>query len=281
MIRKTFHITNDSNEKINIDLRHREDAKEAPAIIIVHGFKGFKNWGFFPDLSERLAMAGYVTITPNLSRNGIGYDFNTFENLDLFANNTHSHELNDLQVVINNIKEEKIGRRTIDLDRLALLGHSRGGGTAIIKAAELGDEIKCLVTWSSVNTFFRFSDEQIRQWEENGFIEIENSRTKQMMRINKSFWDDLNKNKKRFDIIKATESLENPTLFIHGAEDETVHSSSSQELHDSCSSYVKRLEIIDEASHTYGITHPMKKETDAYQTACMLTENWFDNYLNV
>lgn len=281
MIRKTFHITNDSNENINIDLRHREDAREAPAIIIIHGFKGFKNWGFFPDLSERLAMAGYVTITPNFSRNGIGYDFNTFENLDLFANNTHSHELNDLQVVINTIKEEKIGRRTIDLDRLALLGHSRGGGTAIIKAAELGDEIKCLVTWSSVNTFFRFTEEQIRQWDKSGFIEIENSRTKQLMRINKSFWDDLNKNKKRFDIVKSVEKLENPTLFIHGAEDETIPPSSSHELYDACSSYVKRVEVIDDASHTYGITHPMKKETDAYQTACIVTENWFDNYLNV
>jgi dienelactone hydrolase len=281
MIRKTFHITNDSNEKINVDLRHREDAKEAPAIIIIHGFKGFKNWGFFPDLSERLAMAGYVTITPNFSRNGIGYDYNTFEYLDKFADNTHSHELNDLQIIINQIKEEKIARRTIDPERLALIGHSRGGGTAIIKAAELGDEIKCIVTWSSVNSFNRFSDEQITQWKKDGYIEIENSRTKQMMRINKTYWDDLTKNQKRFDIMKAAATLENPTLFVHGLHDETVPYSSSEELHDACSSYVKRLELIEDTGHTYGITHPMTKDCEAYQTACIVTENWFDNYLNI
>jgi len=281
MIRKTFHIQNKSNEPINIDLRHREDAHESPAVVLVHGFKGFKNWGFFPDLAERLAMAGYTTITPNFSRNGIGYDYNTFENLDKFAENTHSHELDDLQLVIDQIKNEKIGKRIIDINRLALLGHSRGGGTAILKAAELGDDIKCLVTWAAVSSFFRYSDEQINQWKKDGFVEIENSRTKQMMRMNNSYWDDLNKNKKKFDILKATEKLENPSLFIHGEQDETVALQESEQLHEKCAAYVKRLELIENTGHTFGIPHPIEKPTDEYLTAVELTEHWLDNYLNV
>lgn len=281
MIRKTIHIQNNSNEDINIDLRHREDAREAPAIIIVHGFKGFKNFAFFPDLSDRLAMAGYVTITPNFSRNGIGYDFNTFENLDKFAQNTVSHELNDLQTIIDQVKEQKIAKKTIDLDRLALLGHSKGGGISILKAAELGDDIKCMVTWGSVNSFFRFSNEQIKQWEKKGVIEIENGRTKQMMPINKTFWDDLNKNKKQFDILNAVKKIENPSLFIHGDSDETVSHNESETIHDNCSAYVKRLELVEGAGHTFGISHPFNFPTDEYQTACLLTENWFDNYLNI
>ncbi len=281
MIRKTFHVPNKSNEPINIDLRHREDAHESPSVIIVHGFKGFKNWGFFPDLAERLTMAGYVTITPNFSRNGIGYDYNTFEDLDKFAENNHSHELDDLQMVIDQIKNEKIGKRIIDVDRLALLGHSRGGGTSILKAAELGDEIKCLVTWASLTSFFRYSDEHIKKWKKDGFIEIENSRTKQMMRMNKSYWDDLNKNKKRFDIMKAVEELENPTLFVHGKADETVSFEDSELLHKNCSAYVKRLELIENTGHTFGIPHPIEKPTEEYLTAVELTEHWLDNYLNV
>ena len=281
MIRKTFHVQNNSNEPINIDLRHREDAHESPTVVLVHGFKGFKNWGFFPDLADRLAMAGYVTIAPNFSRNGIGYNYNTFEQLDKFAENTHTHEMDDLQIVIDQIKNEKIGKRVIDIKRLAIFGHSRGGGTAILKAAELGDEIKCLITWASVATFFRYSKEHIKQWKTDGFIEIENSRTKQMMRMNRSYWDDLNKNKKQLDIIKAAGNLENPSLFIHGKADETVSFKDSEELHENCGAYVKRIELIENAGHTFGIPHPIEVPTDEYLTAVELTEHWLDNYLNV
>jgi len=281
MIRKTIHIQNNSNEDINIDLRHREDARKAPAIIIVHGFKGFKNFAFFPDLSDRLAMAGYVTITPNFSRNGIGYDYNTFENLNKFADNTISHELNDLRAIINNIKEENIAKKVIDIDRLAFLGHSKGGGLCILKAAELGDEIKCIVTWGSVNTFSRFTDEQIKTWEKGGIVEVENKRTKQMMPINKTFWDDYIKNKTKFDVLNVVEKIDNPALFIHGESDETVPYSESEAIHENCGAYVKRLELVAEASHTFGISHPFEIPTEEYQTACLLTENWFDNYLNI
>ena len=72
-----------------------------------------------------------------------------------------------------------------------------------------------------------------------------------MMPINKTFWDDLNKNKKNFDILKAAKKLENPSLFIHGNNDETVSHTESETIHDSCSAYVKRLEILEDCSHTY------------------------------
>lgn len=280
MIRKSVHITNTSNEDIHIDIRHREDAYGAPAVIIVHGFKGFKDWGFFPDLATRLAMAGYVTVTPNFSRNGIGYDFNTFEKLEDFAQNTHSHELNDLQTVIDHIENGKIAKKLIDTERLALLGHSRGGGTAILKAAELGDKIKCVVTWASLDSFFRYSPEQEKQWNEQGFIEIENSRTKQMMRINKTLWEDLNSNKQQYDILKAAENLENPSLFIHGTNDSSVEPAASERLYEACGAYVKRLELIEETGHTFDMVHPPKKETEAFLAACDFTEHWLDNYLN-
>ncbi len=283
MLRKTLRIVNNSGEDIITDIRHREDAREAPVIILVHGFKGFKDWGFFPDLGDRLAMDGYVTVAFNFSRNGIGYDPRTFERLDAFSENTHSHELDDLQCVIDQVREDKIARRYADPERIALLGHSRGGGTALLKAAELGDVISCVVTWASVASFFRYSKRQIAQWEEKGVIEIENSRTGQKMPIKKSLWDDLNANKEKLDILKACESIENPTLFVHGGADETVDPECSMRLHDACGAYVKRLEVIEGAGHTFNVKHPMDREKppEAYVTACDITENWFDNYLNM
>ena len=48
MLRKSFALINNDNEYLRGDLRYREDARNVPTIIICHGFKGFKDWGFFP-----------------------------------------------------------------------------------------------------------------------------------------------------------------------------------------------------------------------------------------
>ena len=37
-----------------------------PVAVLVHGFKGFMDWGFFPHLSRRLAAAGFVAASRRL-----------------------------------------------------------------------------------------------------------------------------------------------------------------------------------------------------------------------
>jgi uncharacterized protein len=277
MIRKSLTLQNKSNEDIIIDLRFDEGTKDAPTIIIVHGFKGFKDWGFFPDLGRRLTGSGYATLCFNFSRNGIGSDLNKFTRLDKFAENTYSHELEDLEIILEAIKTGKVGKNIIDTESLGILGHSRGGAIAILAAHQHPDDFKALVTWSSISNLYRYSEEQIAQWGKEGFIEIENSRTKQMMRINKTLWDDLQKNKKRFDLLKAAGDIEIPSLFVHGENDTSVPLSESEALHENCGAYSKRLEIIENATHTFGIRHPFESITPEYETACYLSEHWFDN----
>ncbi len=281
MLRKTIRLRNPHGEEMHVDIKHREDVKDTPAIIILHGFKGFKDWGFFPEVGERLAEAGYVAVTPNFSRNGIGFDISKFDRLDLFAKNTISHELQDVRTVLDAIKDGTIARKVADINRIGLLGHSRGGGTALLAAREWSNEIECLVTWASVSSFFRFSDEQIEQWKKKGVVEIENARTGQMMPIEKSFWEDLEKNKKKFDLHAAAEELEMPALFVHGDQDTSVSPAESEQLHEKCGSYVKRLEIIEEADHTFGIKHPMERTSVQFDNLTSITENWYDNYLNI
>ena len=279
MIRKSYTLQNKFNEDLLLDLRYDEGTREAPTIIIMHGFKGFKDWGFFPNLASRLTDSGYATICFNFTRNGIGNDLTNFTELDKFAENTYSHELADLETVLEAVKSGAIGKHIVDPERLGLMGHSRGGAIAIMAARDHHDDFKALVTWSSISNLYRYSNDQIKQWENNGFIEIENTRTNQKMRLNKVFWDDLNKNKKRFDLLKAVEDIEIPSLFVHGEEDTSVPPSESEELHDNCSAYSKRLELIEGANHTFGIKHPFDTETTEYETACTLTEHWFDNNL--
>ena len=281
MIRDSFALESATGEVIHGDLRYRQDVREAPAVLIMHGFKGFKDWGFFPDISARLAESGYVAVTFNFSKNGIGSDFRNFTELDKFAENTISQEIEDARRVLQAVKTGEIGKKAIDPERIGLLGHSRGGGIGILTAVDHPDDVLCLVTWATVAHFFRFTPEQIDQWRKQGYIEVENVRTKQMMRLNKTFLDDLEANRERFDLLKAVERLEVPSLFIHGSEDTTVPASESEQLYEHCGAVSKRLEIIEGASHTFGIQHPMAQSTNAYEIVADLTENWLDSYLQI
>ena len=49
-----------------------------PHVVLVHGFKGFYKWGFFPELAGRIAAAGMVAVRVNLSGCGVGPDLESF-----------------------------------------------------------------------------------------------------------------------------------------------------------------------------------------------------------
>ena len=278
MMRKSFTLINRESEFIRGDLHYRSGIREAPAVIICHGFKGFKDWGFFPALAERLAEDGYVAITFNFSRNGIGSDMQTLTEMDKFSRNTLSHELADLKIVTENVYSGQIGNGYIDRERIGLLGHSRGGATALLHTAQ-NKNIKALVTWAAISTFHRYTGEQTKKWQKDGFIEIENARTKQLLRLDKEVLDDLVKNEKKLDILAAAQKIQIPTLIIHGDRDNSVPVDEGYLIHKEIGSALKELEIIEDADHTFQISHPMNSISEYFNTALDLTENWFDNYL--
>jgi dienelactone hydrolase len=278
MMRKSFTLFNREKEIIRGDLHYRSGIREAPTIIICHGFKGFKNWGFFPVLAERLAEDGYVAVTFNFSRNGIGSDMQNFTELDKFARNTISHELADLEIVTDNILKSKVGNGYIDPERIGLLGHSRGGASALLHTTQ-NKNIKALVTWAAISTFHRYTKEQIQQWQKAGFIEIENVRTKQMLRLDKEILDDLLKNKEKLDILAAAKKIKIPTLVIHGDNDTSVPADEGRALFNNMGSEIKTLEIIEDANHTFQTNHPMNSIPEYFNMALDMTENWFDQYI--
>jgi dienelactone hydrolase len=277
MVHKNFSLTNPSSEIIRTEIHYREGIKEAPVIIICHGFKGFKDWAFFPILADSLAQAGYVTLTFNFSRNGIGADPDNFTELDRFERNTYTHELEDLQCIVDAISKNNIGRGLLDPERIGLVGHSRGGGISILHACQ-DDRIKALVTWSAISTVDRFSDQDKKKWEQDGFIEIENKRTMQIMRLGRDMLNDIRKNKSRLDILAAAQNLKIPALIIHGDNDESVPVSEAHTIFNEITCE-KELILIEGGTHTYGAQHPMTTITPALENVFDLTENWFDRFL--
>ncbi len=268
-----FVIRNASGDIIHGNVHLPEKVEGAPVVVLCHGFKGFKDWGFFPCTADRLAQEGWCAVRFNFSHNGVGEDFLNFTEMELFAKNTFSKELEDLEAVIQSVCEHQIIPNTADTKKLALLAHSRGGGIALIKASE-DSRVKSIVTWASISTFDRWGEQTKRMWRENGFIEVINTRTKQIMRMNNTLLEDLTLNKKRLDISSAIKRLKKPLLIIHGEQDVSVPCEESRTLYNEADKSLTEIEIIPNTDHTFGIVHPLAEVTNSFGKVLQRTIFW-------
>lgn len=247
-------------------------------VLFVHGFKGFKNWGPFPDACAELASSNLAVIAFNQSLGGVGESLTEFDRLDLFQRQTLSQDQKDIATILKAIRNKEITAPNIKLntDNTGIIGHSRGGHTAVVAAAEQ-DEIAKLVTWSAVSNYKAFlSSEMIKDWEEKGFTEIQNGRTGQIMRIDRLVYDDLQAN---LDKLLATERVRNlyiPSCFIHGRNDEAVPVKSVNELYNNCPSADKKKIIIENTGHTFGASHPFESDDfpPKFQELLDHTKDW-------
>ena len=216
-------------------------------VVIVHGFKGFKDWGFFPWLAEYLRENQIAVCRFNMSRNGIGTRLDTFDRLDLFADDTYSAQLADLRSVVARC-QKRLSIPTF------LLGHSRGGGVALLGAHDVSN-LRAVITWSAIARADRWDEATKRQWRRDGYLHVLNTRTHQMMHKSTRVLEDFEANRDRLDILAAASRLEVPLLVVHGARDESVPVSESLEI-ASAARDVTRL-VIGSATHTYNAIHPL------------------------
>ena len=254
-----------------------------PVLLFVHGFKGFKDWGAFPDAYEEFARAGFAVVAFNLSLNGVGQSMTEFDEPELFRRQTLSQDLADVGSVIKAIKTKEIANDKVRLntDKIGIIGHSRGGHTAVVAAAEFS-EIQCLVTWSTVADYnSRWSKEMIEDWNTKGFTEIKNSRTGQVLPVDKIVYDDAIHNADRLMAIRRVQELYIPSMFIAGKKDESVPHLDTETLYRTSPAYEKEVRLIDNAGHTFETSHPFNEEDfpPEFEQVIDLTEGWFLDHL--
>lgn len=239
-----------------------------PHVILLHGFKGFMDWGFFPAIARRIAERGFAAVRYNASGCGVGEDSESFTETEAFAQNTLSREIEDLERVRAWIRGGNVPG--VDPDRASLVGHSRGGGLALIHAAERGD-CCCVVTWAAVATFDRFGEADKTLWRERGFLPILNARTGQELRLDVTALDDLEAHHDRFDVPSACRRLKVPVMIVHGTADESVPFEESHLLADAIDHPDRRVLEVAGAGHTFGIRHPMRNSTESFERVANAT----------
>ena len=260
---------------IRADIRSPAGRDPRTAVLVAHGFKGFKDWGFFPHLCERLAEGGHLVVSFNFSLNGTGSGLVDFTDLEAFGRNTLSRELEDLRWMLDRtMAGEWSGGRAPAAT--GLLGHSRGGGTSIITAAEHSG-VAALVTWAAVSTFQRWGEEQVKDWTTRGVTFVPNARTGQRMPLYRTLWDDLRANADRLDIAAAAAMVRVPWLIVHGEADETVNVAEARRLHGAGPS--SALRVVAGSGHTFEASHPMEETTPGLEAAIEGTLSHFSGSL--
>jgi dienelactone hydrolase len=248
----TSHRLDGALGDILVDVRAGSREIAQPAVLLIHGFKGFKDFAFLPVFAERLARSGFAAVTASVSGSGVD-EQGDFSRLERFARNTYTRELDDLHTVARALLAG--GLDLAPPSSLGLLGHSRGGGMALLLAGEL-PAVRAVVTWSAVGRSRRHTEAELAAWKRLGTIEVLHQRLRIRLPLHWEIAEDcLQHETTRFDIAAAARRLDRPWLQVHGTADTTVSFSEAEELAAAAGPGHQLLAMAD-ADHVYGTTHP-------------------------
>lgn len=275
---KDFILNTARNERLRITAYGFENLQSHACLIFVHGFKGFKDWGFGPYIGEYFGNKGFFVITFNFSHNGVGDKLTEFTELDKFAQNTFSLEIEELSEIIAAYKNGYFGENLNK--RIGLLGHSRGGAISLLTAKQRKD-INAVALWSSISTIDRYSEKQKEKWKKNGYFEVFNTRTKQKMKLNLSLLADIEKNRvNSLNLELAVKELKRPLLIAHGEQDLAVPIEEAEQLFEWSDKNLTEFHRIASVGHTFNMKHPFDGSNVQFEELLKITKNFFNNNLN-
>ncbi len=223
-------------------------------VIFIHGYMGFKDWGCWSLVEDYFLRAGKAFCKYNVSHNGCSIEHpEDFVDLEAFGRNTYTKELADLNAVVEWIKSKEIGGY-----RTHLIGHSRGGGIALL-AGNVIDNISSITTWAAISDIEkRFPKEKdLEDWKESGVRIQKNGRTKQELPLFYAQFEDFQVNKEKLNIEESVKKLQQPLLIIHGTEDTSVLLEEGENIARWSG---KELTNIPNTAHTFDSKHPWNEE---------------------
>lgn len=260
-------------------------------LVICHGFKGFKDWGMHKHNAEYFAGKLNVVLF-NFSFNGVGENLLEFTELEKFANETYSGDLEDLEALIGlirskdftaDIEQPETIEGEIEFEREAvqaksssdsltpifLLGHSRGAGVALIHALDHPGEIAGVISWNGVVDVDLLTPENKQEMRAEGRSFTVNGRTGQKMPLDIEILKDMELNRERFDILGRISRADFPVVLIQGTEDGARLRKGSAALVER-NSTIQWIQVPG-GDHTFGTVHPYKGRTEPLKLALEAT----------
>lgn len=218
-----------------------QDGIKKPVLIISHGFRGHKDWGFWPSIAERFASNGFYTIRYDFSR--ISANRDGLDEQVIASASTVSQELADLSKLVSNLLNLELPFvHEADVSQIALLGHSRSGGSSIIYASE-HEEIGAVAVWNGGR--FPNHAEKVKE----GTASL----------IERAVHEDLSANEERYDVIRAFAALKIAALLVQGDQDNEGLLAQNKKLREAAPS--QHFASIAGGDHTFGILEEYENST--------------------
>jgi len=248
-------------------------------VIVAPGFLGFKDWGFFPYVSERICQAGFLVLTFSHSLCGVADNLFEITDQEAFARNSTSQELKDWDLILDTILSGRLHQaRRSKLNRVGIVGHSRGGSYAILMARKT-PQIQSIVAWGAIETFHRYGAESVKQWRATGSLPLEGKSSRTPLKLGIQALDALERNYERLDVMAAVRSVNIPILLLHGREDRRVPLAEGKHLLQAANPYFSQLYIIESAGHSFRTSHPFTAPSLPLSEAVTKTVSWLERTL--
>lgn len=251
---KAFEINIDTDRTLDAEIKYNNNHIAKPLAVVLHGFKGNKDWGFLPNIAELFARNKYIAVSYNHSLNGKIPNSMKY-NIDKFRKITVSEQLRELSILMSHLMENVLTQNDNPATKwngeIVLIGHSMGAAIALLYATE--NTVAKLMMLSPISKFNRYTDRQRKQWRAAGFMEFFNPKTEQTMALDATFIDDMDENLERFDLTNAIAKCKSEILIIHGEQDVTVRIAEARELFANSDKAKCRLIEYPNCNHSFNI----------------------------
>lgn len=201
-------IQNPIGQKIVGVINQPKENGSFPAIIIVHGFKGFKEQLHFVYLSEELSKLGFLVCRFDFT-NGIGESDGDIYNI------TVGHYIKDLEAVYSYVQFlEKVKKNEI-----VIYGASLGGTVALLFASNHPDIKGLILQEPAIESSLSFGPYMdVAKWREQGYW-IFRSYTKGIdCKVSYQFYEE----RQAHNIFEAAQKIKVPTLILHNPKAEDL-----------------------------------------------------------
>lgn len=233
---KRVFIKNEKGLKLASIVNYPDENNRYAAVIILHGFTGYKEEPHLEGLAKALAQNGFVAVRFDCS--GSGESDGTFEKDYRMSN--YREDIESIYSYISNLEY-------VDNNKIGILGHSMGGELAVIFAA-FHPQIKACITVSATTTMraANWIKDVIGEWQKTGWFDKEYSRDGSQIKIPYSFMEDADK----YNSLDYVKKLTSPILVILGTADDVVSPEDTREIF-AAANEPKELAEIEGIGHDY------------------------------